>query len=626
MNYNYDLNSGEKRWYFSFFHSYLHVFEKYIENVWITDSHAFLPFTPTLASKDNGGSRLFLESNFLDKLVIFSLLEQPGYGIQHEMDLLVNDETMPLPPAAAFLNSDNPWPYTNWRNDYTLWKLLPEYYGYKGYKYYLQTDLSNFFDSVDIPALLDKISPYLSEPRHLNLISAYLKNSISWNGNTIKRPNGLPTGEPVSHLLANLYLMSFDKWIVSKSIPYARYVDDMRFFAHTKEECLKIRDEISAFLHIHFNLKINLTKTRFEEIHVEENIFQAENLAQKIKVLIETSRQAPDYFRNYRFASTEEIVPVIEKLKESAPSKNVSPTKSNSASEADKTVSILSDFARMNSSHENQIEFSQTLFGLLDWVFSQPFSDYITGLLRIICAKLSYYQPQKLAGKVAHLLNSEYFSWRMVAVRAIARSQDNDSMNRLTIHLRMLFEDIDKNMIEIKKILEILLQYHSISSDIIQFVKESNNSELYNYILPSIFELDELLSVLNNTDDSSSKELAAIQIYRLKPIIPAVFETWKKLILQVTNNHDLKIIVLIWTEFLAFNFNVKDYIFQHLESFSPFELALFKEAIAISEKPQPETPSPDNTFQSKSPTDKILDEIELSFSADDDESDTHYHN
>ena len=421
--------------------------------------------------------------------------------------------------------------------------------------------------------------------------------------------------------------MPFDKWVVSKSIPYARYVDDMRFFAHSKEECLKIRDEISSFLHIHYNLKINLTKTRFEEIHVKENSFQAENLAQQIKAFVAASRRVPDYVMDYRFANMEEIVAVIDQLKESAPSKNASPTKPNSASEADKTESILSDFARMNPYDENKTEVSQTLFELLDWILSQPFSAYITSLLRITSAKLSYYHSQKLASKVAHLLNSEYFSWRMVAVKAIVRSKDYDSMSFLTFHLRMLFEDIDQNMTEIKKILEILVHYHSISSDIILIVKESNNSELYNYILPSIFELDELLRVLNNTDDSSSKELAAIQIYSLRPLIPEVFETWKNLIIQGRNNQDFKIIVLIWTEFLALNFNVKDYIFQHLESFSPFELALFKEAIALSEKPQPETPSLDITFQSKSPTDQILDEIEKTFSNDDNfESDTHHYN
>lgn len=47
---------------------------------------------------------------------------------------------------------------------------------------------------------------------------------------------GIPQGAVISPLLANLYLHSFDQFILSRNLPYVRYADDFIILCHTKEE------------------------------------------------------------------------------------------------------------------------------------------------------------------------------------------------------------------------------------------------------------------------------------------------------------------------------------------------------------------------------------------------------
>ena len=66
---------------------------------------------------------------------------------------------------------------------------------------------------------------------HLN------KKEVEYNGEIIEEEKGVMAGTPISPFLANLYLTDLDETF--KGDLYARYADDIIFFARTSEE----RDE-----------------------------------------------------------------------------------------------------------------------------------------------------------------------------------------------------------------------------------------------------------------------------------------------------------------------------------------------------------------------------------------------
>ena len=59
---------------------------------------------------------------------------------------------------------------------------------------------------------------------------------------------GIPQGAVLSPILANLYLHSFDQFVLSRNLPYVRYADDFIILCHTKEEAEKICTEATDYL------------------------------------------------------------------------------------------------------------------------------------------------------------------------------------------------------------------------------------------------------------------------------------------------------------------------------------------------------------------------------------------
>jgi CRISPR-associated endonuclease Cas1 len=67
----------------------------------------------------------------------------------------------------------------------------------------------------------------------------------------------VPQGAILSPLLANLYLNSFDKFIVSKSSSYVRYADDFVIFCDTEEKAKSILEEATSYLSENLKLSLN---------------------------------------------------------------------------------------------------------------------------------------------------------------------------------------------------------------------------------------------------------------------------------------------------------------------------------------------------------------------------------
>lgn len=101
----------------------------------------------------------------------------------------------------------------------------------------LRLDIDNFFDTVDHAILNARLNALLNnEPEIVRLIMLVIKmGKVSAAGNWVEATQGVPQGAILSPILANLYLHSFDQFILYRKLSYVRYADDFIILCETKE-------------------------------------------------------------------------------------------------------------------------------------------------------------------------------------------------------------------------------------------------------------------------------------------------------------------------------------------------------------------------------------------------------
>ena len=130
-------------------------------------------------------------------------------------------------------------------------------------KYCLKLDIHNYFNSIDVDILLEKLGfikesdeeLYLFFEKLLMLDKAYVGNDI------ITEKRGAMAGTPISPFFANVYLSDMDKLFKSENVIYFRYSDDILIFADSEEEIKKYQHNILEIINQN-NLTINPDKTK----------------------------------------------------------------------------------------------------------------------------------------------------------------------------------------------------------------------------------------------------------------------------------------------------------------------------------------------------------------------------
>lgn len=117
--------------------------------------------------------------------------------------------------------------------------------------WYYKADISKYFDSVNHDILLELLQKKIKDGRLLNLLERIIRNSGS-----IK---GLPIGNLTSQFFANVYLNPLDHFVKDdKRVKnYIRYMDDMVFFANSKEYLKNVLNDVRVFLFNRLKLKLN---------------------------------------------------------------------------------------------------------------------------------------------------------------------------------------------------------------------------------------------------------------------------------------------------------------------------------------------------------------------------------
>ena len=131
---------------------------------------------------------------------------------------------------------------------------ISQYYTYK-------VDISDYFNSIDINILLQRLRNVLQDDKPLyDFIEALLKNPlVEENGEVIEEQKGVMAGCPIAVFLANVYLLDLDRMFAEEDAMYCRYSDDIIIFTKTKEDQERLKNKLLASLDT-YHLKLNTAK------------------------------------------------------------------------------------------------------------------------------------------------------------------------------------------------------------------------------------------------------------------------------------------------------------------------------------------------------------------------------
>ena len=138
-----------------------------------------------------------------------------------------------------------------------------------GYDHVLESDISDFFPSIDHGLLRQTLDAIL--PRRDRAIRKILERAISTgyvlDGDFVPRERGLALGSPLSPVLANLFLDRFDRAIKAHDVRLIRYADDFVILGQGRaavEAMLEVAEAALDRLH----LRLNRDKTAIRPVHL----------------------------------------------------------------------------------------------------------------------------------------------------------------------------------------------------------------------------------------------------------------------------------------------------------------------------------------------------------------------
>lgn len=127
--------------------------------------------------------------------------------------------------------------------------------------YCFKADIHNYFNSIDVPLLLEKMDFLREDDAVLYGVfeRILLEKCVNFSGHIIVEERGAMAGIPIAPFLANIYLQKVDHIFNEKGIVYFRYSDDVLIFADSAEELAEYKQLFYDQLKEH-KLTVNLSK------------------------------------------------------------------------------------------------------------------------------------------------------------------------------------------------------------------------------------------------------------------------------------------------------------------------------------------------------------------------------
>ncbi len=131
----------------------------------------------------------------------------------------------------------------------------------QGYRWVYESDVDDFFDSVDRGRLEVRLRALYGEDPLVDLLLAWLGQPVEYEGETIARKAGLPQGSPLSPAMANVMLDDFDGDMEALGFKLVRFADDFVILCKNREQAEAAHRAAAASLAEH-GLGLNPDKTR----------------------------------------------------------------------------------------------------------------------------------------------------------------------------------------------------------------------------------------------------------------------------------------------------------------------------------------------------------------------------
>ena len=132
--------------------------------------------------------------------------------------------------------------------------------------YCLKTDISDYFRSIHVEILLEKLRFLKAEDSRLYQMFERMlwEERTEYQGRILSEQKGAMAGVPTSAFFANLYLQQVDEYFEQRGILYFRYSDDILLLADTLEELHLLKDELYDRLQ-KLGLQVNREKEKITE-------------------------------------------------------------------------------------------------------------------------------------------------------------------------------------------------------------------------------------------------------------------------------------------------------------------------------------------------------------------------
>src|SRR6266496_249480 len=251
------------------------------------------------------GSLLFIEDN----LVYTALVQECYLKILSQIQWSQNNVDL------AYVMSDEYAQLPTWyKSKLVSWNLFREKSLQKikeGYLFVIVTDLTGFYDNIDIPILISDLKACGVDTDVVNELSKCLNRWTQVNN------KGLPQSNSASDILAKLYLDNVDKGLVNAGFTHLRYVDDFRIFCKTSSEAKKALIELIRLLR---KRGLNLQSAKTKILPANEALNEIEGI-QPVITMVE--KEAENEISSFKFKSEydddEEEEGINSKTKEDPP-------------------------------------------------------------------------------------------------------------------------------------------------------------------------------------------------------------------------------------------------------------------------------------------------------------------
>ena len=130
-----------------------------------------------------------------------------------------------------------------------------------GRRWVVDMDLSKCFDTLNHDLILSSFRRRISDGSILNLLHLFLKSGVMTGEGWQSSETGSPQGGVISPLIANVYLDSFDQFMMKRGHRIVRYADDILILTCSRRAAENVRKQATAFLEGSLKLTVNQKKT-----------------------------------------------------------------------------------------------------------------------------------------------------------------------------------------------------------------------------------------------------------------------------------------------------------------------------------------------------------------------------